>query len=419
MNFAAIDFEMPNNFSPKICAYGTALIKNGAITETDGSLVNPQTSFENFIIELIGITPAMVAGQPTFPEIWDRLRNTIEKADVIIAHNAVCDLTILSKCLRHYEIEWKDKVKYICTCEMGTACYPELGKYSLKSLCDHLEIPLDNHSADSDSVGCARLLLNYISMGADIEEYIKEFDMVNGAPIKNGVTRKKKTVEQTVRNTLFTMSSKKNKIKAEKRLKDVDRDKVIGTPINTLYMIAKQLRQKNTVFRFLSVLPHEYHEENDLHAIAVSGIHNEKKCRDAVNAFLPYIDNCETCDLLNPSVFRKRRDRLYEALPDYLASDEKFTVRFALNMLTGNLTDDDLYMDFFDDVMNISVKSACTDFKRAEYLLKAFENHPRETLYLLENYRAKKGLIKNLLEAVKKNANTDREHLARLASLSE
>lgn len=418
MNFAAIDFEMPNNFSPKICAYGSALIEDGVITETDGSLVNPKTSFEDFIIELIGITPAMVAGEPTFPEIWDRLRSTIEKADVIVAHNAVCDLTMLSKCLNHYGIKWKDRVKYVCTCEMGTACYPELGKYSLKSLCEHLNIPLDNHSADSDSVGCARLLLNYISMGADVEKYIKEFDIENCAPIKHGVIKKRKTVDETVRNTLFTMSSRKNKEKAVKRLKDVDPEKVIGTPINKLYMLAKQLRQNNRAGRYISVLPHSYHEENDLHAVIVSGIRSEKNCAEAVKAFLPYVDNCETCDLLNPTVFSKHSAKLSESLPDYLASDEKFTVRFALNVLITRLSTTDLYMDYFDDVMNIKVSSPCTEAKRTEYLLTAFAKHPAEVLYMLENGEADKKIIRNLCERAQKEDYTDRACLAKLVALS-
>ena len=64
-SFVAFDIEMPSQHKPRISAIGITLVKDGIITEKAYYLVNPEIKFDPYVIELVGITPEMVANEPT------------------------------------------------------------------------------------------------------------------------------------------------------------------------------------------------------------------------------------------------------------------------------------------------------------------------------------------------------------------
>lgn len=75
---------------------------------------------------------------------------------------------------------------------------------------------------------------------------------------------------------------------------------------------------KSDVEDFLKTLPHQYYEEDNLHAFLIEGIEDYEDCILALNDFLPYIDNWATCDSLKPKAFQK-------AIESYRISSEKKT----------------------------------------------------------------------------------------------
>jgi len=99
------------------------------------------------------------------------------KSGILVAHNAVFDMKVLSSCINDYEIDTQNRRKYLCTVQMGRKCYPQLPNHKLDTLCSYLDIELDHHKADSDSRACAELLLNYIKNGLDINSFIKTYDI--------------------------------------------------------------------------------------------------------------------------------------------------------------------------------------------------------------------------------------------------
>ena len=150
---------MPNRYGDRISAIGITVIENGSIVKRFYSLVNPECRFDSFTIGLTGITPAMVADKPTFPEIWERIKD-IMTGSILVAHSAQSDLHVLSRCLSSYEIEWTPTVKCLCTLTMGNICYPDMENHRLDTMCGELSIELDHHNASSDSDGAALLLLD-------------------------------------------------------------------------------------------------------------------------------------------------------------------------------------------------------------------------------------------------------------------
>lgn len=174
--YIAIDVETPNAANDRISAIGICTVEDGAIQSRFYTLVDPETYFAPFNVQLTGITPAMVQGQPTFSELWPFIRPMLESG-VPVAHFATFDLGVLSKCLCHYAIPWKEQVAFACTCQMGRRLLPQLPNHKLNTLCQYLEIPLEHHHAGSDSQACGALLCHYLGMGARMEEHIRCFDM--------------------------------------------------------------------------------------------------------------------------------------------------------------------------------------------------------------------------------------------------
>ena len=177
--YIAFDVETPNARNHRMSAIGVNVVEDGLVTESFGTLVNPETHFDPFNIALTGITPELVRTAPSFPQLWDQI-GPILLSGVLVAHNATFDLCVLSRCLQHYEIDSPQFVPFVCTVQMGRKCHPEMPNHKLDTLCRNLGIPLDHHRADSDSRACAELLLDYERNGLEIGHFVRTYDLWNG-----------------------------------------------------------------------------------------------------------------------------------------------------------------------------------------------------------------------------------------------
>ena len=62
---------------------------------------------------------------------------------------------------------------------------------------------------------------------------------------------------------------------------------------------------------------------------------------DELCRFLPLIDNWATCDQLSPKVFSKHKTGLAARIPEWIASDATYTVRFGIGMAMQHFSDAD------------------------------------------------------------------------------
>ena len=173
--YIAFDVETPNARNARMSAIGIAVIEDGAIRDRFYSLVDPETHFDRFNVLLTGITPEQVRGAPNFPALWREI-GPIFRSGVLIAHNASFDMRVLAQCLSDYEIDVPRYARYGCTVQMGRRCYPEMANHRLDTMCRCRGIALDHHKADSDSLACARLLLDYEKSGLDAAGFLRCYD---------------------------------------------------------------------------------------------------------------------------------------------------------------------------------------------------------------------------------------------------
>ena len=130
-------------------------------------------------------------------------------------------------------------------------------------------------------------------------------------------------------------------------------DDMIGVRTPELKKYAKELLKRKDVGEFIDILPHEYFDEDQLHAFIISGIRDFDKCMTEVIRFLPYVDNWATCDQLSPKVFKKNRTELLKQIKKWIKSKETYTVRFAIGMLMGHFLDEDFDITYPEMVAKV------------------------------------------------------------------
>ena len=150
----------------------------------------------------------------------------------------------------------------------------------------------------------------------------------------------KKEIEAYIRTRLFEMQDLKYKDFQCKLLPTVNPEVVIGVRTPELRKFSKELKKMPEAESFLAILPHQYYEENNLHGFLLSEMKDYDACITGLTAFLPYVDNWATCDLMSPKVFKKHLPELLVPIQEWLHSEKTYTIRFGIEMLMSFYLDD-------------------------------------------------------------------------------
>ena len=138
-----------------------------------------------------------------------------------------------------------------------------------------------------------------------------------------------------IEERLFALQDKKYRDFHRGLVPTADADYIIGVRMPLLRQLAKEI----TPAPFFYELPHRYYEENQLHAILLSGMKDYGECLRQVERFLPYIDNWATCDGLRPRCFTKHTADVLVHVRRWLAAEHEYTVRFGMGVLEAFFLD--------------------------------------------------------------------------------
>ena len=120
----------------------------------------------------------------------------------------------------------------------------------------------------------------------------------------------------------------------------VDPARVLGVRTPDLRRLARELAGGPEAEAFLARLPHAFYDENNLHGLLLNGRRDYAAAVAGLEAFLPFVDNWATCDLLSPRAFAARPAALPGQLRRRLADPHPFTLRFAVGALLRWYLDD-------------------------------------------------------------------------------
>ena len=176
---------------------------------------------------------------------------------------------------------------------------------------------------------------------------------------------------EDIRARLFAMADEPYGDFTARLIPTADRSRFIGVRTPALRALAKELSGKPETEAFLAALPHEYHDENQLHAMLISGEKNYRRALDGVNAFLPWVDNWATCDQLSPRAFKKHRAELLPEVSRWISSGETYTVRFAVGMLMAHFLDEDFRPEYLAMAAGVQSREYYVNMMRAWYFATA------------------------------------------------
>ena len=188
-----------------------------------------------------------------------------------------------------------------------------------------------------------------------------------------------------IRNELRKMADASYKDFQSKLVPTVDPETILGVRTPQLRNFAKQLMQDGRARSFINELPHRYYDENNLHAFIIAQIKDFASCVEAVDRFLPFVDNWATCDSLRPKCFGKNRGKLLPYIQCWLASTETYTIRFGIEMLMVHYLDDDFEPEYLKMVAKVDHQDYYVKMMIAWYFATALAKQWEESIKYLEN----------------------------------
>ncbi len=193
---------------------------------------------------------------------------------------------------------------------------------------------------------------------------------------------------------------------------------IIGVRTPDLRMIAEALYGTPMAEEFMSEIPHEYFEENQVHAFLISLEKNFDKCVENVEDLLPYIDNWATCDQLKPGALKKHKAEFIPYIYKWIKSKEPYTVRFAIGTLMDNyLNDEDFKPEYLGKVAEVRSDHYYVNMMIAWYFATALSKQWDASLpYLTEDRLDKWVHNRTIQKAIESHriSNENKEYLRKL-----
>ena len=145
-----------------ITEIGAAIYKNGKMEQKFQTFVDPGRKLPQKIVELTGITDAMLEGAPKEREAVEAFLAFCGDRP-LAAHNADFDVSFVKAACQRLDIPFAPT--YLDTLVMAQGLLPELGKYKLNIVADALGLPdFNHHRAVDDAMTVGYMLERFFSM---------------------------------------------------------------------------------------------------------------------------------------------------------------------------------------------------------------------------------------------------------------
>ena len=164
-----------------ITEIGAVVLKNGEITERFQTFVNPNRRLTPEIIGLTGITDAMLADAPQLKEALTSFLQFVNGRP-LAAHNAEFDISFIRAGCRKVGLDFDPT--YVDSLILAQNLLPELGKYKLDIVAEHLDLPAFNHHRASDDAAMVGYMLIPFFQKMENELGIHSLQQINGEMLK-------------------------------------------------------------------------------------------------------------------------------------------------------------------------------------------------------------------------------------------
>ena len=195
---------------------------------------------------------------------------------------------------------------------------------------------------------------------------------------------------EEIKKRLFNLQDLSYKEFHSRLMPNIEKVKIIGIRIPLLKSYAKEISGTKSAEAFLKELPHEYYEENNLHAFLIAQISDYDKCISEIDRFLPFIDNWATCDSLRPICFAKNKDKLILKIKKWIKNTHTYTARFGIEMLMVHFLDSDFKPEYLEWVAKVKTDEYYLMMMKAWFFATALAKQYNTVLPYLEQKKLDK-----------------------------
>ena len=191
--------------------------------------------------------------------------------------------------------------------------------------------------------------------------------------------------ENYARERLFALQDMQYRDFHSALMPTVSKDKIIGVRVPLLRKLAKELFRNGAGEKFIKNLPHDYYEEDNLHAFIVEQLKDFDTCLAETERFLPFIDNWATCDMFSPKVFADHTGLIYKKILEWIASDKPYIVRYGIGMLMRYFLGEKFSDDILKTVSQIKSDEYYVNMMIAWFFATALAKQYDSTIIYIEN----------------------------------
>ena len=199
-------------------------------------------------------------------------------------------------------------------------------------------------------------------------------------------------------------------------LPNIDEKTFIGVRLPVIKKYAKGLDEKSRL-EFLDSLPHQYHEENILHAFILSNIKDYNTFINYVNKFLPYVSNWSVCDTICNKHLVKYKPQLINEIYKWLKSDELYRVRYAVKCLMNYYLNEDFKEEHLQKVAQVKLDDYYVRMMIAWYLATGLAKNYNQFIKVIEEKRFDSFTHNKAIQKAIESYRVSDEHKAYLKTL--
>lgn len=167
----------------------------------------------------------------------------------------------------------------------------------------------------------------------------------------------------------------------------VDKARIIGVRIPEVRKYAKELYRNGQGREFIKNLPHEYFEEDNLHAFILEQFTDIDELISELDKFLPFVDNWATCDSMNPKLFKKYPEIVKKNAIRWINSDDTYAIRYGILLLMKHFLDDNFSCEIADIVAEIKSEEYYVNMMTAWFFATALSKQYDSILPYIMEYR--------------------------------
>lgn len=159
MTFIALDVETANPDMASICQIGAAVFDDSGVVILEVSLlINPEDYFDFMNVNIHGIDEAAVENSPSFPEVYEQLKDLLE-GEITVCHTNF-DRNSIARVCDKYDLPLIDTI-WLDSANAVRWAWDEFSQsgYGLKNMAQVIGYEFKHHDALEDAKAAGHVLL--------------------------------------------------------------------------------------------------------------------------------------------------------------------------------------------------------------------------------------------------------------------